>query len=145
MIRLSGRDAARLTADRQHTRAVKTAPAPKVRERDVTKQIVDWLRCRGWLCLRLQSGVMRGQTGGTFVRLSPNGTPDWIITHPKWGTAFVEMKAPGKPLRPAQVLWHDREKAAGHRVIVADSFDSFLETYGRLIEPREQFTSSRRR
>lgn len=52
-----------------------------------------------------------------------NGVPDRIVILPGGLTIYVEMKAPGKPLKPLQVRWAKILKAMGHKVYKIDSVE----------------------
>ena len=49
-----------------------------------------------------------------------NGMPDRLVLLPGGRLAFVEVKAPGKPLRPLQVRRKRQLEALGFRVYVID-------------------------
>ncbi len=64
-------------------------------------------------------------TGGKAVKwVSPGsrGVPDRIVILPE-KIAFVEMKAPGKPLEPLQEKWFRTLQGLGHKVYKIDSED----------------------
>ncbi len=63
-------------------------------------------------------------TGGVapkFVSPGFDGMPDRIVLLPGGKIAFVEVKAPGKKLRPLQVVRHGMLQRLGFRVFVLDS------------------------
>jgi len=51
------------------------------------------------------------------------GVPDRIVILPHGQTVYVEMKAPGKPLRPLQEKWARTLRGLGHHVYKIDSND----------------------
>ena len=64
--------------------------------------------------------------GGLALKLvSPgtDGVPDRIVLLPGGRAAFVELKAPGKPLRPLQVKRKRQLEALGFRVYCIDQLD----------------------
>lgn len=63
-------------------------------------------RLRGLCCLKL-------------TPTSP-GVPDRLVVASGGGHVFVEVKAPGRRPRAAQVSWHGRLTELGHRVCVVD-------------------------
>lgn len=64
--------------------------------------------------------------GGRALKwVSPGnrGVPDRLVILPGGRTAFVEMKAPGKPLAPLQERWAKILRGMGHRVHKIDCED----------------------
>ncbi|WP_281759558.1 VRR-NUC domain-containing protein [Alicyclobacillus hesperidum] len=59
-----------------------------------------------------------------WVSPGNRGVPDRIVILPGGRVAFVEMKAPGKPLAPLQVRWAKILSGLGHRVYRIDSDES---------------------
>ena len=107
---------------------------PKLTEADVTKQIKGCLVALGWTGYRLQSGVVRGVTQGTYITLNPNGTPDWFFVRGS-EILFVEMKAPGKKLAPAQENWFKLAEMRRTPAIWADGLLMFREKYAAIYDP----------
>lgn len=99
-----------------------------LKERDVAKQIRDFLELRRWRRVRMNAIRMPGVS-------SEMGAPDelWI----RYNTLdlgivdlfWLETKAPGRTPSVAQLEWHTREKIRGAMVCVADSFPSFHNWY----------------
>ena len=60
--------------------------------------------------------------GFQCLKLAPStpGVPDRLVVLPGGGHAFVEVKAPGRRPRAAQLHWHERLSSMGHRVCVVD-------------------------
>lgn len=60
--------------------------------------------------------------GFPCIKLAPTspGVPDRLVVAPGGGSVFVEVKAPGRSPRAAQVSWHERLASMGHRVCVVD-------------------------
>lgn len=77
-----------------------------MRESMVEAALVRECRLRGFQCIKL-------------APTSP-GVPDRLIVAPGGAHVFVEVKAPGRSPRAAQVSWHERLTAMGHRVCVVD-------------------------
>ena len=104
----------------------------KLSERDVTAAVKGWLEAKGWYAIRLQSGLVRGNTQGTFMRLGENGLADWVFLK-KWAGfplgLLVEMKATGKKPGPHQVAFEAKMRRMGLTVIWADSLEMFIEKY----------------
>lgn len=61
--------------------------------------------------------------GFPCIKLAPTspGVPDRLVLLPGGAHVFVEVKAPGRRPRAAQVSWHERLATMGHRVCVVDN------------------------
>ena len=70
------------------------------------------------------------KAGGLAVKLtSPglSGMPDRLVILPAGCVAFVEVKAPGKTLRPLQVRRKGQLEALGFRVYCVDRLEQISE------------------
>lgn len=110
-------------------------PELQLRERDVSRQIRDFLSFRGWRVLRNNVGGTRDQTGN-YVPFGEPGMADLLALYyfPKdqpgaAASLWVEVKQAGARLRPNQVTWHAAELARGAIVVVADDFEKFHDWY----------------
>lgn len=111
-------------------------PLLTLKERDVTKQVVDWMEWNGWRALRNQVSANQNQAGGWF-RTGEKGMPDWLFLYyfkhqPMIGVCvqlWIEMKKEGEDLKPDQVDWHMKEVARGALVWTVDKFEPFVEKY----------------
>ena len=81
--------------------------------------------------VRLQREIKR--RGGAALKFtSPGmaGVPDRLVLLPKGKIYFVELKAPGKKLRPLQLKRKEQLESLGFKVYVLDSYaavDAFIE------------------
>jgi hypothetical protein len=109
--------------------------AQQLLERDVTKQVKDFMEFRGWRPVRMQRTVVPGafQTGEP-------GIPDFLFVR-YLRTAFsglsvavwIELKrARGGKVSDEQHKWRDREKARGAIVLKASNIADFEREYERL-------------
>lgn len=121
-----------LTAAQKHHASKKLA----LSERQVTEACIGWLRAKGWYMVRLQSGLVRGATRGTFMRLGEDGLPDWIAFK---GTTyfFLEMKASGKKLGDKQAEWFRFAERSGFPAIWADGLSRLISEYQARFENTE--------
>lgn len=62
----------------------------------------------------------RGGLAAKFVSPGLDGVPDRLVLFPGGRAAFVELKAPGKTMRPLQVLRAKQLTALGFRVYCVD-------------------------
>jgi hypothetical protein len=62
----------------------------------------------------------RGGLAPKFVSPGLSGVPDRIVLMPGGRCAFVELKAPGKHMRPLQLKRKHQLEALGFRVYVID-------------------------
>ena len=70
------------------------------------------------------------QAGGAALKMtSPGcaGVPDRLVLLPNGSMAFVELKAPGKRMRPLQMKRKQQLEALGYRVFCIDDIDQIEE------------------
>jgi len=107
-------------------------PPLKLKERDVVKQVKDFLAWRGWRAVRMQRMILPGsfQTGEPgmadylFLRYSPESTGACLCL-------WIEFKRPGGPMRQGQMEWHERERIRGAAVWVVEELDDFMTLYNQ--------------
>lgn len=100
-----------------------------LKERDVSKQVKDFLEWRGWRPVRFQRTVIPGQ----FQAGEP-GMPDFLMLRYLWpgacGAMRIEFKHPSTGRATAeQVKWHNNERARGALVVQVDDLDTFTRWY----------------
>jgi hypothetical protein len=85
-----------------------------------------------WFCHLANGGARTAVEGAIFKSLGVRpGAPDLLIV--RAGQAlFIECKAPGRKLSPAQVECHEALRRAGAQIEVADNIDAALMFLGRL-------------
>jgi len=97
------------------TFVLKAPKPPRLTEKEVTQQITDFLRHRGWKVIRLQSGLFKqrypnpGATEERPIRIGEVGMVDWLAVHPTLprGHIWMELKRPGaKPSETKMVKTH---------------------------------------
>ena len=81
-----------------------------VREKDIEKKLVEAVREIGGLAPK-------------FVSPGWDGVPDRLILLPGKRMAFVELKAPGKKLRPVQIRRKEQMESLGFRVYCIDGVE----------------------
>ncbi len=98
----------------------------KLLERDVTKQVKDFLESRGWRGVRMQRTIVRGQ----FQTGEP-GMADFLFVHYLSGKhLWIEFKRPGDGrVSPVQKDWQHAERSRGAHVWVVDNLDEFEGDY----------------
>lgn len=79
-------------------------------ERAVERRLVIEAKRRGGLALK-------------FVSPGTDGVPDRIVLLPRGKLAFVELKAPGKTMRPLQVRRKEQLEALGFSVYCVDDVE----------------------
>jgi len=112
-------------------RSARGAAAIRLSERDIEKQLVDYLRLHGWNVHRLEADLWRSKRGAAREEV---GTPDFIcLRRASWyendrsvRAFYLEVKRPGGKLRPSQEFWIGYARARGWCVIVADSLESLI-------------------
>ena len=91
----------------------------KLNEKQIEAALVKAVKNEGGLCPK-------------FVSPGLNGVPDRIVLLPDSRMAFVELKAPGKTLRPLQLFRKRQLENLGYRVYGVDSIDLIHTTLSRI-------------
>lgn len=78
-----------------------------MREKEIEKKLTQSVKCMGGICPK-------------FISPGYDGVPDRIVLFPGGRIAFVEVKAPGKTLRPLQVRRKRQLELLGFKVYVLD-------------------------
>ena len=79
-----------------------------MREKEIESKLRREVKARGGLAIK-------------FVSPGLNGVPDRLILMPGGRIAFIELKAPGRKMRPLQVRRAKQLEALGFRVYCIDS------------------------
>ena len=99
-------------------------PRAELPENQVEAQITGWLRAKGWIVERQQSGLWK--QGERFIRIGAVGRCDWCAIKcaatPLVRYFEFELKAPGRKPSAEQLAYMRGRRAAG---LVAEWFDSF--------------------
>lgn len=88
-------------------------------EKEIENQLVKKIKAKGGLCVK-------------FNCLSMNGVPDRILLMPFGKFCFVEVKAPGKKLRPLQLKRKRQFEMLGFDVYVIDDIARIDELIERI-------------
>jgi Holliday junction resolvase len=98
-----------------------------MQESEIQKQIVEYLKNRGYFVIRNYLGPVHYH--GAKTRPNPNsGMPDLMCI--KAGlTHFIEIKTAKGKLSPKQIAWHSRAYEAGIIVHVFRSLDDCLQIF----------------
>ena len=93
-----------------------------MREKDIEKALVSAVKSFDGVCWK-------------FVSPGISGVPDRIILMPSGRIAFVELKAPGKEMRPLQVRRKRQLEALGFRVYCIDCKEQIMEVLNEIRTP----------
>lgn len=105
-----------------------TSERVKLVENDVERACLDLLRLHGYYVMRLQSGLLK-TPDGRWIRVGEPGLPDYVCVRRDF---FLEVKAPGKKLSPAQTSKIFELEACGFQVAAVDSverLEAWLDQY----------------
>lgn len=97
---------------------------PRPLEKDIQKQIVQWLKLWGAVPVRVNSGAVRGEYKGKERMFRMNSTPgcsDILCVLPGGTFAAVECKRPGQKATPDQEAFLAAVRKAGGFAVVAHS------------------------
>ena len=108
----------------------------RLSERDVARQVRDFLEYRGWRCFRWNVGLATNQQG-TVTRYGEKGMADLMFLYYDYdvehaGSAlclWIETKREGADLRPEQVTWQLKESKLGALIVTVDQYEKFLTWY----------------
>jgi hypothetical protein len=90
-------------------------------EQALQNAIITYLQYRHYWVLRVNSGMIKTETGG-MVKLAKPGVPDILCI--KYGLAtWIEVKLPGKHSTPIQKARQDELRAAGCKVYEIHSLE----------------------
>jgi hypothetical protein len=81
-----------------------------MREKEIESKLRREVKARGGLAIK-------------FISPGLNGVPDRLVLMPGGHMAFIELKAPGKKMRPLQVRRARQIEALGFRVFCIDSME----------------------
>jgi len=113
-----------LLASRQTLRAKRAHT-----ETAISRSIRRALAAKGCRCIRIQSGILRVQSGSAgrsyFVHCAEPGTPDLLVIRAGVYT-WLEVKRPGEEPTPEQCAWHLWARKQGLRVAVVHSIAEAL-------------------
>lgn len=91
----------------------------RLKERDITAAVRDFLAYRGWRAVRINAGPF-----------GKAGMPDYLFLHYKRREAlWIEFKSPSGRLSPRQLAWIQEELRQGARVWVVRDVDEFMTRY----------------
>ncbi len=102
----------------------------KLTEKMVTDQCIPWLRAKGWVCERVQSGLMVTKDGRR-MRVGSPGALDWNCFN---GTKYfkLELKSTGRKPSVDQDIYMALAAERGMPCIWADSLDMMIAKLGRI-------------
>ena len=93
-----------------------------MREAEIERKLTSAVKARGGLCPK-------------FVSPGWDGVPDRIALLPGARMAFVELKAPGKTLRPLQRRRREQLERLGFRVFVVDGVEQIGGVLDEIVDP----------
>ena len=105
-----------------------TSPRFKVSENDVEAVILPALARRGWRADRLHVGKYRTMDLKRIVTMHPQGTPDYVCSHSRYPSFYLETKRPKAELQQAQEFKKREIEQGWHiPVLKADSLRELAE------------------
>ena len=104
-------------------------------EAEVSKQISDYMKFRGWRRVRNQVMGATNLVTGRYIPAGEPGMPDllflrYIADEPfRVCAVWIEVKRKGAKLRPVQEKWHREEQLSGAIVKTFDCYEDFEQWY----------------
>jgi hypothetical protein len=92
-----------------------------MREKTLECKLVETVKAMGGICPK-------------FVSPGLNGMPDRIVLLSTGKIAFIEVKAPGKPMRPLQIKRKRQLQALGFRVYCLDNIEMIGEILNEIMD-----------
>jgi len=141
MIRLSEKQGALVRSMGSASTIAKVAQCKALSEADVTRQICDFLRARGWILKRQQSGLFQRPESAARVRIGEVGEADWMALKStpilsEYGkfaglsaVIFFGVKAPGRKPSFDQSVWLETRRRLHFEADWFDSPDKFAAWY----------------
>lgn len=88
-----------------------------IKESDIQRQCLDWLRANGFFASKLHIGPVQLGNGKRFAKNPLRGAPDLFCLKDAiyYG---IEVKKPGGRLSSDQIRWHEEARAKGGAVIL---------------------------
>lgn len=119
---------------------------PRLTEAHIQRTVKEFLEADGWRAIRTEHALERTKEGKIRRKVGEVGMPDFMFVRYEllsrqlgnWPracyeaaceVAWVEFKRPGKKPTPAQLAWHEAERARGALVIVVDSIERGIAWY----------------
>lgn len=91
----------------------------RLKERDITRTVREYLGYRGWSPVRINAGPF-----------GKKGQPDYLFLHyAKRRHLWIEFKSPRGSLSPEQIQWIQIARKDGAQVLVVRDVDEFMGWY----------------
>ena len=124
-----------------------THPLLRLKERDVSQEVCQFLQWRGWRLIR--NTVLKIKIDGRWMQTCEVGMPDYLAlrytgtftTHHLW----LEFKSATGRLRPGQAEWHDAEAQRGAQIWLVSSYEQFEAEYKAAFEGEDSPLKGQRR
>lgn len=106
---------------------LKPGRPPKLRENDVEKQTLDYLRHHGWLVHRNHVGTFKAPKSNAWITMGERGMPDYVATHYKLPAFWMECKRPGRLADHHQLAKHEEIRLIWRQAVVTiDSLEDLI-------------------
>lgn len=100
--------------------------AKNMKEKEIQKQIMDYLELKGWVVVKINNVGIR-KVDGSFIPPRQKGISDLICCNPKTGQfTAIEVKRPDGRLTDYQSLFLDQVKGANGKSLIAYSLEEVL-------------------
>jgi len=96
-----------------------------MKEKDIQRQIIDYLELKGWLVIKINNVGIRKENG-SYIPPREKGISDLICCDPYGRFIAIEVKKPGNTLSDYQAIFLDRVRSVKGRAIIAYSLDDVI-------------------
>jgi hypothetical protein len=103
-----------------------TPPKTNIVEKHVVEACVDYLRLRGYWCIRQHVGLFK-TPDNRWIRMGTPGIPDYATIHARYPGFLVEFKRPGKDLADGQrTKFEEIRQGYSLAVVKVDSLEELV-------------------
>lgn len=110
----------------------------RLKEADVTKQVVDFLKAEGWYAQRMNTGMFQRPGAHQRIMIGSKGQADYLFLKAtgdpfKAICLFIEFKRPGGLVKNSQIEWAQKMHDRGFTVLRVWNLEMFKASYYKIL------------